>query len=229
MPAGLDSDFLSSFLSLSRAAFLIETDGSLAVRSASRGYFRGIGEPLHTPVGRNLRELLAGGTKTAARLSELASQGGMEPVALTFLPPFPQPRNVSGVALGADGRLLLLLERDVDTVGADYPAPERSFVSEAGVHKELFATQDELSRLRRDLSQALDRLAAIEDQRAMLQMLVPMISAVADKAKDLSSLALIISTRLGGENAENDELLAKLEAESAKLHEFGKRLGRGLG
>ena len=218
---------ISGFLDESRLVFSVEMDEGLAVIRASKGFSYGEGAGRFEPAGLHFPDLLVNGVKFAEALFAL-SPGVAAPAVVTFSPPFPAPRTARGIAVRTQAGYFAIFERDVELLEQGEAAGAQTFRREASIHRELFATKDELSLLRRDLSLALDRLRSLEALRSMQRLIAPLIGKVADEAREVSSLAVILATRIGGADADNDELLSRLESRSALLHESAKRLGRGL-
>lgn len=213
----------------SRAIFSIEITRDFSITSVSQAYFKGIHDTSHNPTGLALSEIIAGNSRVFEDLGSVEGKtGAVVPVSFTIKPPFPAPRNVRGAAGILDDGFFLVLERDIGPIGIRDEKPAPLSLS-PGMHADLLTAQYELSRLRRKLSMAEVSVSAFDAQKTMMKMIIPLLESIAERAKSLSSLAVIISTRLESSEVESRDLVRKLEHESIELFEAATRLMRGLG
>lgn len=214
----------------SRALFAVELAKNLTVLSVSKGYFRGLGDLYHDPVGMKFKKIAGGNPKSFEQIRLVAKEKLQSAaVAFTMHPPFPMPRNVRGQALaGGNASVTLLLEREIgafleltpDTV---ITRPTRVSIS----HADLFRAYEEMSGLRQSLSTAEERLQAFELEIRFRGMYVKLLTRIAENARELASLAIIMSTRLESTSI-NRAQLQKLEETGIEVSESAMRLARAL-
>lgn len=226
----LDNPMLAGILRDSRAVFALRLDPDLNVLWVSNGYRRLVSDLTHIPEGSGLFEIAV---KTASAEAAIAAsrQPGGAPVRISLLlnPPFRAPRNVSGYAIAAsDGNIALVLECDFDRMRAAVEGvkPEKPTI-ESISHSMLLDAYEEMSNLRQSLSSAEDRIKAYEVEMRFRDMYVKLLTQIADRARELASLALIICAKMDERHADF-ELLTKLENEGNEISVSAMRLARAL-
>lgn len=220
-------EILSGFFMESRATFCIEIDSEFVIKSVSKGYFKSINDHHHDPLGKNLRDLVAGSPAAIDTISDCVV-GNTAAIAFILNPPFPAPRNVRGLAIRTgNSTFTLVLERDIGTIGKtdDVYQPK---TTAKNVHRELLDTQAELSKARNELEFVRSAVSSLEVRRSMLELFIPLLHNVAESAKTLASKAVIIATRLDYADSKTCKLLGDLECEGIELHAAANRILRGL-
>ncbi len=219
-----------TLLQESRALFAVELAKNLIVLSVSQGYFRGIGDLMHDPIGLPFKKIAGGNPASFEQLKHVAREKiPYAPVAFVMHPPFPAPRNVRGQAIGGVGAAAtLILEREVlpyQDAGEIPLKPESNFASVS--HSELFRAYEEMAGLRQCLTSAEERIKAFELEMRFRGMYIKLLSDIAEKARELSSLALILTARIEP-SPECRELAEKLEDAGLEISESAMRLARAL-